>query len=242
MSLVGQYHQPRLDAECLESCKVALALHRIRSTVLVRLAVDEQQLSDAFLFRILLHVHQRRHGDVSILRLPDRAVFRLKRHWSQRPVERAGASDARREQAGVRQEVRGHERPVGVPAHRAAVGVAHAALRHVVHRGLRPRHDLFYKGVVGLDVPLPDHGEGEVVHHDPPLGRPVYGRCPVRAHEVVLGSLHLPGRLGVLELSGVRPEEGGAGGAIVIGGQVEIGGELHAVSSFVLDQLLRDPQ
>ena len=50
----------------------------------------------------------------------------------------------------VREQVRGHERAIGVTAHAHAVRVADAAIEQEIHRGLRTGDQLLDIAVVGL--------------------------------------------------------------------------------------------
>src|SRR5690606_25656598 len=124
---------------------------RERAGVVVVLAVDDQQ-------RVLdlVGVVERRHRQIGVLGLPVVALLSLEAERRQAAVVGAAASDTGLEQAGVGQQVGGHERTIGVPPDRDPVAVGDAAAHHFVHRRFGTGDQLLHIGVVGLAVALTD--------------------------------------------------------------------------------------
>mmetsp|Transcript_416 Transcript_416/g.900 ORF Transcript_416/g.900 Transcript_416/m.900 type:complete len:384 (+) Transcript_416:427-1578(+) len=240
VALVGKHAQPRLNTKGLEGGKIAFALQRMGSRVLVHLSVNQQQFSDALLLGIFFHVHQRAHGNVRVLGFPDASVFGLKGHGGQCSVEGTASSNPRRKQAGMRQQMRRHEAPIGMSSHGTLVGVGDTAIGHVFDSCRRARHDLVNKGIVGVGIAFANDGQGKIVHDHPSLGSPVDGRCPVGRNKSVFASLDLACRFGIFEFPGIRPKECGAWSSIVVRWKVQVGRQINSVLPFVLNQFFFD--
>ncbi|KAG0758450.1 hypothetical protein G6F22_019644 [Rhizopus arrhizus] len=123
MRFVRQHHQPRGATQALHRGEHALALDRERAGVVGVDAVDEED-------RILdpVGVVERRHLLVHVLRLPVVALLGLEAERRQRAVVGTAARDAGLEQAGVRQQVGGHERTVGMATNGDVIAVSLGSL------------------------------------------------------------------------------------------------------------------
>ncbi len=239
MRFVGQHHQPRGTAQPLHRGEHALALDRERAGVVVVHAMDEED-------RVLdlVGVVERRHLLVDVLRLPVVALFGLEAERGQRAVVGAAARDAGLEQAGMREQVGGHERTVGVATDRDVLAVGHATPHHFIHGRLGIGDQLRQVGVVRLLVALTDDRHRRADQHRVALGQERL-RTPVADRvEAVRRIGDLAGGFGGLELPRVGPHQQRQRTVllrVVTRRQHQRGGQVDAVVALVADLLLAHP-
>ena len=159
MAFVRQQHEAGGAAGALQSLEQPLGLDGERARVAVPLAVDQQDRRAD-----LIGVAERRDLVIDLRRFPEAAPFGLEAERGKGAVVRAAPGDARREEVGVREQVRGHERPVAVAAHRHPRRVDDAHLVKRADMRGRGRGGLLDVGVVH-SLRVADHRHGRVLQY-----------------------------------------------------------------------------
>ncbi len=107
----------------------------------------------------------------------------------------------------MRQQVRGHERPVRMPANGDVLAVGHPSPHHFIHRCFGVGHQLGQVGVVGFLVAFADDRHRRTHQHRIALGQERL-RTPVTDGVETVGRIgHLAGRRSGLELTRVGPHQ-----------------------------------
>mmetsp|Transcript_2726 Transcript_2726/g.9903 ORF Transcript_2726/g.9903 Transcript_2726/m.9903 type:complete len:207 (-) Transcript_2726:2155-2775(-) len=126
-------------------------------------------------------------------------------------------------------------------AHDKLARGAHTQTNDLLHRRRGGVHQLLHELVVGLLVALSDDRHGGSVEHRPSARQPQQGRLLLDGGETVRRAAHLSGRLSVLELAGIRPQQHRQRAVplgVVARRRVQVGGEHDAIAALVAQDLL----
>src|SRR5580658_5895073 len=143
-----------------QGAEKSLALNRERPGIVVRLAVNQQKRSLDF-----VRIRKRGHFVIHLWRLPVGALLILEPKRSERAIVSTAARDASLEKVAVSQQIRGHERAVGMPHYGDTIPIDNTKTHAFINSSLRASHKLVDIRVVGLRVPFPDDRNAGIFEH-----------------------------------------------------------------------------
>jgi len=153
-------------------------------------------------------------------------ILALKAEGREAAIVGTASANSSAEKVGVRQQVRGHERPVAMAAYADPVLVDYAeVVDNTIDGGLCVHPELLHEGVIRLGLALTNNGHLRVVEHSIASQGPEGGPGPASAHEGMRRGTYLPSCFCALELPRVGPHQAGQSPIshlVVAGWQIEI--------------------
>ena len=197
-----QHNQPRVLAKAFERAEHTLALHGERARIRVILTMDHQHgLVD------LLGMKERRHGGINLLAFPEIAFLTLETERGQRAIISTGASNTGSENIAMGQQIRNHERTIGMARNRDLIGICNAPLHQHIHGGLGAAHELLAERVVRQRITVADNRHLRIIEYRYAVGQMRQRPPEANRVECIRAFAHLTGHFPIAELQRIGPQQ-----------------------------------